>query len=141
MSVRPKTVRSSASFSRPSLRTANRPQPRGRETFAGSDIRIARREKIVSRIRSRSVSVMHIAAALMILIAGLIGSLILRTQMAANSFEISETEKNISRLTQDIQDDRAKLESLSSSLPDKANGLGMVAGNDSVTVNMEGYRQ
>ena len=54
------------------------------------------------------------------------GSLMLRTQMVQHSFEANQIESNITRLTQDVEDDQTKLDELEASLPSKAEEMGMV---------------
>ena len=60
------------------------------------------------------------AIAVIFLVGTLFGALMLRTQMVQNSFEAAQIETNINRLTQDIEDDQAKLDQLVANLPDKA---------------------
>ena len=74
------------------------------------------------------------------LVATLLITLMLRTQMVQNSFESNTVQKNINMLTQDVQDDQAKLDELISSLPDKAQKMGMVPQQDSVTIDLNGYK-
>jgi hypothetical protein len=61
--------------------------------------------------------------------------------MVQNSFEASQTEAHISVLTQDVEDDQAKLDQLVASLPDKANEMGMVPQQGSVSIDLNGYQQ
>ena len=83
---------------------------------------------------------MHVVVAVVFLAATLVAALLLRTQMVQNSFESSNLEVSISHLTQDVQDDQAKLDELISSLPDKAQKMGMVPQQDSVTIDLNGYK-
>ena len=74
------------------------------------------------------------------LVATLVIALGLRTQMASNSFESNQTENHIEQLQQDIQSDQTKLDSLQASLPQKAQDMGMVSQQDSVTIDLNGYQ-
>lgn len=90
--------------------------------------------------RSRRAPFLQIAAAIVFLSATLVIALGLRTQMASNSFESDQTENHIEQLQQDIQTDQTKLDSLQASLPQKAQDMGMVAQQDSVTIDLNGYQ-
>lgn len=69
----------------------------------------------------------------------LIGSLMLRTQMVQDSFEVSKLQTSIGVLTQDVQDDQTKLDELDSSLPDKAEKLGMQPQSTSTSLDLNEY--
>lgn len=58
----------------------------------------------------------------------------------ANSFEAAQIETNINRLTQDVEDDQAKLDQLVANLPDKASDMGMVPQQGSVSIDLSGYQ-
>lgn len=66
----------------------------------------------------------------------LVGSLLLRTQMVQDSFEVTQLQTSIGVLTQDVQDDQTTLDRLESSLPDKAANLGMVPQSSTVTLDI-----
>mgnify|MGYP000093281645 CR=1 FL=1 len=70
----------------------------------------------------------------------LLGSLMLRTQMVQNSFEASQIETHITQLTQDVEDDQAKLDELDASLPSKAEEMGMVPQKGALTIDLNGYQ-
>ena len=89
---------------------------------------------------TRGASLIHVTVAIVFLVATLLITLMLRTQMVQNSFESNTVQKNINMLTQDVQDDQAKLDELISSLPDKAQKMGMVPQQDSVTIDLNGYK-
>lgn len=91
-------------------------------------------------VRARSVPMMHVVIAVTFLVGTLIGALLLRTQMVSNAFTMSSIESNISRLTQDVEEEQAKLDRLQASLPQKASDLGMVPQSTSVTIDLNGYR-
>lgn len=90
--------------------------------------------------RSHTVPVIQVGIALAFLGATAVGSLTLRTQMAENSFDSQQTEQQIEKLQQDIQTDQTKLDSLQASLPQKAQDMGMVPQQDSVTIDLNGYQ-
>lgn len=60
--------------------------------------------------------------------------------MMENSFEATREQQSISRLTQDIEDDRSTLDSLQASLPQKAQKMGMVAQQSSISIDLQGYK-
>lgn len=64
----------------------------------------------------------------------------LRTQMIENSFSAAQTTSNISELTQDVQEDQAKLDALEATLPDKAQQMGMVPQEGTVSIDLQGYK-
>ncbi|MCH4209269.1 hypothetical protein [Bifidobacterium sp.] len=90
--------------------------------------------------RARSMSLLHVVVAVSFLVASLLGSLALRTQMAQNSFEQTQIQNRISTLTQDVEDDQAELDELQASLPDKAQQMGMVPQQGSISIDLRGYR-
>ena len=96
--------------------------------------------KVIAWTRTRSAPLLHVAIALTFLVCTLVGSLMLRTQMVENSFEASSIEENISRLTQDVEDDQAKLDQLVASLPSKAEEMGMVPQQGSISIDLNGYQ-
>ena len=60
--------------------------------------------------------------------------------MVQNSFEANQIETNITRLSQDVEDDQAKLDELEASLPDKAEQMGMVPQKGALTIDLNGYK-
>jgi septal ring factor EnvC (AmiA/AmiB activator) len=91
--------------------------------------------------RARSARTLHIVISVVFLASTLIGALMLRTQMVQNSFEASQLESSISSLTQDVQDDQAKLDQLQASLPQKASDMGMTPQHGSVSIDLNGYQE
>ena len=83
-------------------------------------------EQLITWTRTRSTPLLHLVIAAVFLGVCLLGSLMLRTQMVQNSFEASQIETHITQLTQDVEDDQAKLDELDASLPSKAEEMGMV---------------
>ena len=60
--------------------------------------------------------------------------------LIVKAFEAAQIETNINRLTQDIEDDQAKLDQLVANLPDKASDMGMVPQQGSVSIDLSGYQ-
>ena len=116
---------------RPELRLINNPHGKAAGNVFG---------RVIEWTRTRSAPLVHVVIAIAFLAATLFGALMLRTQMVQNSFEAAEVKQHISVLTQDVEDDQAKLDQLSASLPDKASEMGMVPQQESVTVDLNGYQ-
>ena len=51
-----------------------------------------------------------------------------------------QIESNITRLTQDVEDDQTKLDELEASLPSKAEEMGMVPQKGALTIDLNGYQ-
>ncbi len=96
-------------------------------------------EHVINWTRARNTPVLHVFIAVAFLMLCLLGSLSLRTQMVQNSFEASQIESNITRLTQDVEDDQVKLDELEASLPDKAEEMGMVPQKGALTIDLSDY--
>ena len=94
--------------------------------------------RVIEWTRTRSAPLVHVAIAVIFLVGTLFGALMLRTQMVQNSFEAAQIETNINRLTQDIEDDQAKLDQLVAN--DKASDMGMVPQQGSVSIDLSGYQ-
>lgn len=94
-----------------------------------------------SRARASRRAAIRLGAAFAFLFLTMFGSLMLRTWMQEDSFENTTVLRSIARLQQDIQDDQGKLDQLESSLPDKAQEMGMVASTGSVTIDLDGYQE
>ena len=54
--------------------------------------------------------------------------------------EASQIESSITKLTQDVEDDQAKLDELDASLPSKAEDMGMVPQKGALTIDLSGYQ-
>lgn len=96
-------------------------------------------EQLITWTRTRSTPLLHLVIAVAFLGVCLLGSLMLRTQMVQNSFEASQIETHITQLTQDVEDDQAKLDKLDASLPAKAEQMGMVPQKGALTIDLNGY--
>ena len=97
-------------------------------------------EQLITWTRTRSTPLLHLVIAAVFLGVCLLGSLMLRTQMVQNSFEASQIETHITQLTQDVEDDQAKLDELDASLPSKAEEMGMVPQKGALTIDLNGYQ-
>ena len=97
-------------------------------------------EHLITWTRTRSTPLLHLVIAVVFLGGCLLGSLTLRTQMVQHSFEANQIESNITRLTQDVEDDQAKLDELEASLPSKAEEMGMVPQKGALTIDLNGYQ-
>lgn len=127
-----RTVSSQTSrTARPQLRVIEGSKRHGRSPLSSSAVQT----RTVSRIRPA----IRMIAAIGFLGVSLVGSLLLRTQMVQDSFEITRVQNSIGVLTQDVQDDQTKLDALESSLPQKAEDLGMKAQSTSVTLDLSEY--
>jgi uncharacterized protein YlxW (UPF0749 family) len=144
MATSARTVRSNAAPAgreRESKETSRRPELtviKGRRT-AGNAVGEGF-ERLLTWTRARSMPLLQVVVAVAFLAACLLGSLALRTQMAQNSFEQTRVQDNISTLTQDVQDDQAKLDELEASLPQKAQDMGMVPQQGSISIDLSGYQ-
>ncbi len=96
--------------------------------------------RILTWTRSRRAPLVHIVLAVTFLVASLVGSLMFRTKMVENSFEQTQIESSISELTQDVEADQATLDDLETSLPEKAEKMGMEPAQSSVTIDLNGYK-
>ena len=123
-SNRPHTKHQSSS--RPELRVVSNPRGNEQGNVVG---------RVIEWTRTRSAPLVHVAIAVIFLVGTLFGAL-----MVQNSFEAAQIETNINRLTQDIEDDQAKLDQLVANLPDKASDMGMVPQQGSVSIDLSGYQ-
>lgn len=96
--------------------------------------------QLIHWTKTRSQPLVHVIIAVIFLVLCMLGSLILRTQMAQHSFEASQVEQNITVLQQDIEEDQAKLDALEASLPQKAQDMHMVPSEDTKTIDLQGYK-
>jgi septal ring factor EnvC (AmiA/AmiB activator) len=91
-------------------------------------------------IAGGTMPMVYVVVAVVFLFSALLGSLALRTQMVENSYESTQVQANISRLSQDVEDDQATLDQLQASLPSKAQEMGMVPQQGTVSVDLNGYQ-
>ena len=143
MAATARSVRSNAtpSSNRPESKPATSSRP---ELRLISNQRAQTQGNVVGRViewtRTRSAPLVHVVIAVAFLMGTLFGALMLRTQMVQNSFEAAQIEAYISVLTQDVEDDQAKLDQLVATLPDKASDMGMVPQQGSVSIDLNGYQ-
>lgn len=130
VSRRPSTA---ASGVRPELHVVQQPASRRASMTDGLT-------RLVVWTRARSTSLFHIVAAAVFLAATLFGALVLRTQMVQNSFEAATVQSNINTLSQDVEEDQAKLDALESSLPSKAEEMGMTLQQGTLSIDLNGYK-
>ncbi|RSX55694.1 hypothetical protein D2E26_0257 [Bifidobacterium dolichotidis] len=90
--------------------------------------------------KTKSSPMVHVIVAVVFLVACLLGSLFLRTQMVQNSFEAAQVTHNITVLNQDVEEDQARLDELEASLPQKAHDMGMQPADGSITIDLQGYK-
>lgn len=128
-----KPDRQSAAPARPELNVIAGARAQGKGLVEGFG-------RVIAWTKRRNTPLLHIVVAVTFLVATLIGALALRTQMVQHSFEAAQIEQNISRLTQDVEDDQAKLDALEAGLPDKAQKMGMVPQTGSLTIDLNGYQ-
>ncbi|KFI71540.1 hypothetical protein [Bifidobacterium merycicum] len=141
-----RTIRSSEPSSRkasPDIRPSARPELHvmsgGKDTDRdGSGA--SRFTRFIAWASSRRAPAIRVVIAVVILVSTLLCALVLRTQMIQNSFDSSRLEASISSLTQDVQDDQAKLNQLQASLPQKATDMGMIPQQGSVSIDLKGYK-
>lgn len=93
--------------------------------------------RVQSWVMTSNRSVLRIVIAVVVLVLSMAATLALRTMMVEDSFALSQTQQSVSKLQQDVESDELQLESLDSSLPDKATQLGMQPGSDAVTLDMQ----
>ncbi|MFD0705166.1 hypothetical protein ACFQY8_05345 [Alloscardovia venturai] len=127
--------RSSTRLSQPSQRQYGHPQlnVRSREEQQYNSGVFSH---IWSWANTRRAPYAYVIVSVAILIASVFGSLMLRTAMVENAYSISHTQRTVSQLTQDVQQDRAKLDALEADLPNRANQLGMQESSESMTIDL-----
>ncbi len=74
--------------------------------------------------------------AALVLLACMLGSLWMRTQMVQDSFTVSKLDTSIAMLRQDVEDRQTRLDALNAELPEKACKLGLVVSDTSVQVDL-----
>ena len=95
---------------------------------------------VLAWTRSRHSPLLHMVLAGAFLVSSLLASLVMTTQMVQNSFEETKVKSNIAKLSQDVDDDQAKLDDLQASLPTKAKQMGMVPQQGSISIDLNGYQ-
>ncbi|MFC0266055.1 hypothetical protein [Alloscardovia macacae] len=109
-------------------------------TRTSSSAQARQRPLVVTHVQSlaqnRRKAVVVFVFSVTCLIGSLLGALGLRTLMTENAFSIAQTQSSVSKLKQDVQQDKAKLNELQTSLPERASQLGMQQGTSSMTIDL-----
>ena len=133
---------SSASRRRRPSAEQGQERPRLRVISGGKAARSASSQAMKTYLRQMHPArgMVLVVCAVGFLSASLVASLLLRTQMIENSFEAASVQQSINELSQDVQDRQNTLDALDASLPQRAQRMGMVPQNGSVTIDMKGYK-
>lgn len=127
---------------------ARRPRTASSSSVAGTAARSASRapSTLLDRRRRRSASSQTMTRllhrfgrdllAVLFLLACMLGSLWMRTQMVQDSFTVSRLTTSIAMLRQDVEDRQTRLDALNAQLPEKASKLGLVVSDNSVQVDL-----
>ena len=95
--------------------------------------------KVMAWSNTRKVPLINFMIIVIFMVVTLSTSLMLRTQMAELSFEQTATQSRISRLRQDVETKQAKLDTLEAELPAKAQDMGMVPQQGSISIDLSDY--
>lgn len=95
--------------------------------------------KVMAWSNTRKVPLINFMIIVIFMVVTLSTSLMLRTQMAELSFEQTATQSRISRLRQDVETKQAKLDTLETELPAKAQDMGMVPQQGSIAIDLSDY--
>lgn len=95
--------------------------------------------RVMAWSNKRKVPLINCMIVVIFMVATLLASLLLRTQMAQLSFEQTATQSNISHLRQDMEARQAKLDTLEAELPAKAQRMGMIPQKDSISIDLSDY--
>ena len=125
--------RDGAPQSRPQLHVVN-----GQRAGAGSAARGFKR--LLEWTRTKTTPLLHITIAIVFLVGTLLGALALRTQMVEISFESSQVQTRIERVCQDVEERQTQLDMLKASLPERAQEMGMVPQEGSISIDLNGYQ-
>lgn len=105
----------------------------------GSSSVMKRLHKVVAWSNTRKAPLLNFVVIVLFLLITLSVSLLLRTQMAEISFEQSATQSRIVRLRQDVETTQAQLDTLEAGLPAKAQEMGMVPQQNSISIDLSDY--
>lgn len=92
-------------------------------------------------VRSKSAPMLYVVVSVVFLLLSLVGSLMLRTTMAENSFEVSQVQTSITKLQQDVETAKGDLNMLRASLPQQAQKMGMHPAQGGIVVDLQGYHE
>ncbi|MDO4912935.1 MAG: hypothetical protein Q3961_00100 [Bifidobacteriaceae bacterium] len=126
------------------VRNASRPASNRNKTRSQNRPNNSSNTNIVNRAiewsRTRNARLINVVVAIIFLIGTIMVSLALRTAIVEISFESNKAQNQIMQLQQDVSDDQAKLDSMEASLPKKAQDLGMVSQDNSVSIDLKDYK-
>lgn len=127
--------------SRPASRSAARPsEPRRPELHITSRDDYRTDAGIVSHVvtwaNNRRAPYIYVVVSIVFLVASMLGTLALRTQMIENAYGISQVQSHVQQLRQDVQQSQVKLDELEAQLPQRAGKLGMKQGTSSMTIDL-----
>ena len=98
-----------------------------------------RLQKVMTWSNTRKVPLVNCMIIVIFMVVTLSSSLFLRTQMAEISFDQTAVQTRISRLHQDVEASQAKLDTLESELPARAQRMGMVPQQGSISIDLSDY--
>lgn len=100
---------------------------------------LERFRKVMTWSNTRKVPLVNCMIIVIFMVVTLLTSLLLRTQMAEISFDQTAVQMRISRLHQDAEARQAKLDTLESELPARAQRMGMVPQQGSISIDLSDY--
>ena len=100
---------------------------------------LERFRKVMTWSNTRKVPLVNCMNIVIFMVVTLLTSLLLRTQMAEISFDQTAVQMRISRLHQDVEARQAKLDTLESELPARAQRMGMVPQQGSISIDLSDY--
>lgn len=100
---------------------------------------LERFRKVMTWSNTRKVPLVNCMIIVIFMVVTLSSSLFLRTQMAEISFDQTAVQTRISRLHQDVEASQAKLDTLESELPARAQRMGMVPQQGSISIDLSDY--
>lgn len=100
---------------------------------------LERFSKVMTWSNTRKVPLVNCMIIVIFMVVTLLTSLLLRTQMAEISFDQTAVQMRISRLHQDVEARQAKLDTLESELPARAQRMGMVPQQGSISIDLSDY--
>lgn len=100
---------------------------------------LERFRKVMKWSNTRKVPLVNCMIIVIFMVVTLLTSLLLRTQMAEISFDQTAVQMRISRLHQDVEARQAKLDTLESELPARAQRMGMVPQQGSISIDLSDY--
>lgn len=100
---------------------------------------LERFRKVMTWSNTRKVPLVNCMIIVIFMVVTLLTSLLLRTQMAEISFDQTAVQMRISRLHQDVEARQAKLDILESELPARAQRMGMVPQQGSISIDLSDY--